>query len=642
MKSSLFNLRDLRTSSRSRVSLCILFTSLICFGMLGFMIYRNVSTNIIEKCKSGAMDIAKIAADEINGDDFEKIRSESDEEYTKILEILSKYEKAESIDYAYTMKRDGKKLIFVVDADPSAKSRAPYGEEYEMLSSMYPAFSGEVCCDRYVTSDKWGSYFSAYAPVMTSDGNIAGIVGVDTQITGINHQLGILKLQIILQITVFFALCFLIISNFWTMFSRRDMLTGILNYDSLVESGNKLRKRGTLSDYTAVQLNIRNFKYLNSKIGTGNGDILLQRYASLIASAVYPYGLYARTGSDNFIMLIKNGREEDIIEKLSESRIDMSEYGIDEKIQISVRCGIYRINENDSIQDAINYTSVALKNARVSGNNYIVRFEKSMLESIVNSSSIIADFRRALAEGEFHVFYQPKVNISTNDLCGAEALVRWIKDGRIIPPSDFIPVLENEGLITRIDFFVFETVCRNIRDWIKKGIKPVPISSNFSKLHLADPDFADRILEITEKYKISHELIEIELTESSGYSDYDALTKLVSRMNREHIRTSIDDFGTGYSSLSMLKDINVDVVKIDKSFLDKTGSRDVHQEKMLENVIRMINDLDRTVICEGIETSVQLDFLKHADCSVAQGYFYDKPLRHAEFELRLKNPHYEK
>ena len=266
---------------------------------------------------------------------------------------------------------------------------------------------------------------------------------------------------------------------------------------------------------------------------------------------------------------------------------------------------------------------------------------ESMLDDMVHNSSIIDEFHESIEKNEFKVYYQPKVNTETNDLCGAEALVRWIKDDRVIPPAEFIPVLENEGVVTEIDFYVFETVCRDIADWRQKGITPVTISSNFSKLHLANPDFADSILSIVKKYEIPHNLIEIELTESSGYSNYDALTHFVERMNIENINTSIDDFGTGYSSLSMLKDINVDVVKIDKSFLGKDDPIDTVREKMLGNVIRMIRDLDRTVICEGIETENQLNFLKKADCGVVQGYFFDKPLPHDEFELRLKHPHYD-
>ncbi|MBR3023355.1 MAG: EAL domain-containing protein [Oscillospiraceae bacterium] len=635
--------KDKRTYLTSKSTVIILIAAALCFSVLGFFIYKTISSGILDKRKASAMDLIAVVSDELNreyGDKFEKITSAGDPEYDELLGVLSKYEKSSSVDYIYTMKMQGDELVFVVDADPSEENRALYGEKYPMTEDIEPAFRGEICCDKKTSSDKWGSYISAYAPVMNSQGKVVGIVGVDTKTDKIYREFGILRIQIILLVAAFFGICAAFLFTFWSSFAKKDLLTGIMNYDSLVEKGESLRRKGVLSDYSVIQLNIRNFKFINSKIGTSLGDILLIQYAGIISGHLEPGEYCARTGSDNFILLVKKGHEDDLIEKLSETWINLKAYGVSDLIQISIRSGIYEIDKNDSVQDSINYTSVALKNARLSNNNFIIRFEKSMLDSMVENNRIITDFRRAMSEGEFQVYYQPKVNISTNELCGAEALIRWVKDGNVISPAEFVPVLENEGLITEIDFFVFETVCQNICEWEIKGIKPVTISSNFSKINLANPNFADSVLAIMKKYSVDPDLLEVELTESSGYTDYEALIIFVEKMNHAKIRTSIDDFGTGYSSLSMLKDINVDVVKIDKSFLAKTNSDDIHQEKMLENVIQMINDLDRTVICEGIENTVQLDFLKKASCSVVQGFLFDRPLTHDEFELRLRSPHY--
>lgn len=631
--------RDKRSYLRSSAFIHILLISLVSFTILGCIIYRTISENVIEQCKSNAMDIAKVASAEIDGDTFDSISSNDDEEYAELFSLLLKYTDADAVKYIYTMKMEGDRLIFVVDAD-TEEDRASYGEEYELLSSMKPALNGQICCDDEPTSDQWGSYISAYAPVFKSDGTTVGFVGVDTEMSSIQHELNVLKMHIIFLIAIFMSVCMLILFNMLSSMSRRDMLTGVMNYDSLVEKGNVLSKKGQLSGYTVIQLNIRNFKYINSRIGTSLGDVLLVQYAGIISGYLDSGEHCARTGSDNFILLVKKGHDDDLIEKLSETWINLNSYGVEETLQIPVRCGVYEITEKDSMQDAVNYTSVALNYSRTSNKNFITKFEPEMLESMVTSSKIVADFRRALEAKEFQVYYQPKVDVASSSLCGAEALVRWVKDGEVIPPAKFISVLENEGLITELDFFVFETVCRNICAWEDKGIKPVTISSNFSKLHLANPNFADSVLTIISKYSISPDFLEIELTESSGYSNYDALTVFVEKMNKAKIHTSIDDFGTGYSSLSMLKDINVDVVKIDKSFLAETDTDDAHREKMLENVIRMINDLDRTVVCEGIETENQLEFLRRASCSVVQGYFFDKPLPHDEFEKRLINPHY--
>jgi diguanylate cyclase (GGDEF)-like protein len=610
---------------------------------MGLFIYNTIRASILDRYKENAKDVATVVMEEFYGevgDKFERISSGNDPEYQEIFDLLSKYQKSRSVDFIYTMKSLGDELIFVVDADPSPDTRAPYGEAYPITENIRPSLHGEICCDKDFATDKWGTYISGYAPIYNSKGIQVGIIGVDKKAAGITRELNVLKLQICLLIASFFTVGVIFLYILWSSFSKKDLLTGIMNYDSLVDKGESIKKKGALSSYSLIQLNIRNFKAINSKIGTTLGDVLLIQYAGIISSNLESSEYCARTGSDNFILLIKKGHEDDLIETLSETWINLSSYGITELIQISIRCGIYEIDRDDSMQDSINYTSIALKHARLSNKNFIIKFEKSMLESMVESNRIITDFQRALDEGEFQVFYQPKVNISTNELCGAEALIRWIKDGNIIPPGEFVPILEAEGLIPKIDFFVFETVCQNICEWEIKDLKPVPVSSNFSKLNLANPNFADSILSIMKKYDIDPSLLEIELTESSGYSDYEALIVFVEKMNRAKIHTSIDDFGTGYSSLSLLKDINVDVVKIDKSFLAKTSSDDEQQEKMLGNVIQMISDLGRTVICEGIENEEQLEFLKSASCKVVQGFLFDKPLSHDEFEMRLRSPHY--
>ena len=226
-------------------------------------------------------------------------------------------------------------------------------------------------------------------------------------------------------------------------------------------------------------------------------------------------------------------------------------------------------------------------------------------------------------------------------MCGAEALVRWHQGDTLIPPYKFIPLLEEEGSITELDFYIFDNMCQDIKEWLDSGITPVRVSSNFSKLHLLNADFADRVLNVVNKYQISHEYIEVELTESSGYENFEALTSFVNKMKENGICVSIDDFGTGYSSLSLLKELNVNVIKLDKTFIDEIGNGDDVNEKLVKNVIHMIKDLGRDIICEGVETKDQAEFLISQGCFMAQGYLYDKPLPGAEFEQRLKKPKYE-
>ena len=221
---------------------------------------------------------------------------------------------------------------------------------------------------------------------------------------------------------------------------------------------------------------------------------------------------------------------------------------------------------------------------------------------------------------------------------GAEALVRWIDDGRVVPPIEFVPLFERNGFICNIDFYVLNNVCRSIRNWLDRGIDMVPISVNFSKVHFSNIRFAEQIVEVIKKYRVPTKYIEIEFTETVDYQDKERLVKAVEFLKSYGIATSMDDFGTGFSSLSLLKTLPVDVLKIDKSLLD---SKTAQERVIISNVVRMVQEMNIQVITEGVETEEQAGFLKGIHCENAQGYLFDKPLPIDEFESRLKKGLYE-
>ena len=259
-----------------------------------------------------------------------------------------------------------------------------------------------------------------------------------------------------------------------------------------------------------------------------------------------------------------------------------------------------------------------------------------MMERMLKDKEISAIFPMAIKKEQFEVYYQPKVNILDQTICGCEALVRWNRNGRLISPMEFIPVLEKEGTICALDFYVLERVCIAIKSWIQRGIKPVRVSTNFSKIHLKNPMLADKIFEVIEKYDIDPQYIEIELTEMSGYDNYDNLAMFIKNMRERGVHTSIDDFGTGYSSLNLLTDLDVDTVKLDKSYSIRLDNNEAKTKILIRNIVNMVHDLGFKVIAEGVETPEQADFLREIGCSTVQGYLYDKPLPLAEFEERLK------
>lgn len=632
-----------RLKLESKYILGIFTIGIICFIALGYVIYNRVSLMLINQCKTDAMGLAEVAARQIDGDSFDQISSSDDDAFYEAYRVLDHYSNNNLITYIYAMKPEGDHLIFVVDTDKD--DPAECGEYYELIDDMKPALNGEVCCDNELSSDEWGTYFSAYAPIYNKSGEVTGFVGCDIILGDIEVMLEHLRLIIITFLSLFaIALVFSYIRVSEELMMR-DSVTEISSIDKLFKFSEKLKKSDKLKNYAGVYINIKNFRYINQQIGIELGDVVLREYASFASKKLHKHELLVSMSGDAFFALILKDRVNEYLKQISPKdmkyalpKASTDTNNEDVNIIINIRAGIYPI-ENDSIREAMHKCSLALGETKKS-NNDIVSFTSSMLEDMIAEKDILLSYSDAIKNEEFVVFYQPKVSSSTNELEGAEALCRWIRNGEIVPPNIFIPVLEENDKITELDFYIFEHVCRDIRSWIDRGITPVRISSNFSKNHLQNPEFAKKITDIVKKYNVPVEYLETELTESSGYSDNEALKKFLGDMQSENIFTSMDDFGTGYSSLSLLKELDFNVVKIDRAFFKDMNDGNKKNLKMIENVIRMIQDLDRIVVCEGIETVEQVDFLKAIGNPIIQGYLFDKPLPQAMFEKRLINPKY--
>jgi len=417
-----------------------------------------------------------------------------------------------------------------------------------------------------------------------------------------------------------------------------DPLTGVPNNNALMRFGNLRQYSGQLDGYAAVFINIKNFRYVNMTFGNRQGDILLRMFAQKMHRFMESDEIFARLGGDNFSMLIKKERLDLFTGFMDDMKFNVGEGTGTKQFEIKVRMGIYEACKGDTMADLMNKSSIAINESREGGSKDAERFSNDMFEKVMHKRKVSAIFPQALADCEFVVYYQPKVMLSDNRLCGCEALCRWFRDGKIVPPMEFIPVLEREGSICQLDFYVFEQVCKDIKRWLEMGFDPVRVSVNFSKQHLHSGTPADRIIEIMDSYGIESRLIEIELTEMTGAEDFTSLNNFVARMKERGISTSIDDFGTGYSSLNLLKDLDVDVIKLDKSFffnIDCGEECHAADRKVVKNIVNMVNELDMQVVSEGIETEAQVDFLKEVNCNVAQGFLYDKPLPREVFEQRM-------
>ena len=239
---------------------------------------------------------------------------------------------------------------------------------------------------------------------------------------------------------------------------------------------------------------------------------------------------------------------------------------------------------------------------------------------------IINSIKKALENGELQAYYQPQYDSITNRLKSAEALVRWIKkDGTIVCPAEFIPLLEKTNNITFVDWYMFEEVCKLLKQQIDSNSKPVPVSVNFSRIHVRDTGFVAKLCEIADKYDISHNMLEIEITESAMVNESDKIMSWISDIRNAGFSVAIDDFGSGLSSLSFAKDMPADVLKIDKSLL--SGNCQSEKERIvLESIFYFANRLNLTTVAEGVETRQQLEFLRSCDCKKIQGFIFAKPM----------------
>lgn len=420
--------------------------------------------------------------------------------------------------------------------------------------------------------------------------------------------------------------------------SQTDTMTGAPNTAQLVHHSIELKAKNKLQNFSGLFLNLKNYKYINQSKSPAIGDMGITSFTRSVMAMCHDDEMIARLGGDNFFVLVKKENRDIFVKALSSMNVSVTvPHGPTIPLTIQSRIGVYDIQPQDSMNEIMHCSSVALNESRLHPGNDIVYFTKKMLEDAYHEKEISSLFREALRRKEFIIFYQPKVSVKDQKLCGCEALVRWNRNGQIIPPNEFLPILEKETSICQLDFYVFRKVCEDLRSWIDAGFNPVRVSSNFSRHHLGNPNLTEDILAIMKEYQIESKYIEIELTETSNFEDKVAMQKFVNGLRQHGITVSIDDFGTGYSTFAAIKDLNVNVIKLDKSLLDHIGDEKYHDEVVIKNMVNMINELHLEVVAEGVENSKQLDFLQNAKCSIIQGFIFDKPLTKEDFEKRLSN-----
>ncbi|MBR0131615.1 MAG: EAL domain-containing protein [Lachnospiraceae bacterium] len=421
-------------------------------------------------------------------------------------------------------------------------------------------------------------------------------------------------------------------------------LDGYNNFRAFARYIDIANAENQLGGKAAFHIDLHNFTVVNQEVGRDNGDIVLKNYYKRIQEAIYGMGVVARLGGDKFIGVYDRVFEEEIYKIFSGIPIPYDSEG-KKRVNVSAAAGIYilpipfMMKGYGDIMDKIMMAGNIAKQQAESG---IVVYDDTMKERINHLKKVQADFKIGLKNEEFAVFYQPKVDIINGVLIGAEALCRWIQDDKIIPPMSFIPILEMNTDICDLDFYMLEHVCQHLKKWIDEGREAIRVSVNFSRKHLVDVDLVDHIIEVIDKYKVPHEYIEIELTETTTDVLFSDLRRVVRGLQEQGIWTAVDDFGVGYSSLNLICEIPWNVLKVDKSIVpvDEAGS-DSTSHKMFAHVISLAHDIGLKCVIEGVETGKQMEILKKNNCRIVQGYYFDKPLPLEEFETRIDRKTYE-
>ena len=413
-------------------------------------------------------------------------------------------------------------------------------------------------------------------------------------------------------------------------YAYEDPLTKGANYARFcIEMNKKRYMRGYL-----VSMDITHFNNINVAAGKAAGDRMIGDIWQILNKELQSDELACHVREDVFTIFLKTENKERLIERLDQISDQISKQA--RKLQVKgihSRYGIYRMKRTEELEDAYSKAQLAREQARSQKEPYYVFYNEMDHERLQQNQQLEGRFEDSLAEGEFEVWYQPKYSVATGEVVGSEALVRWRNtDGSLISPGIFIPLFEQNGMIVKLDEYMFRAVCKQQAQWLAQGKKIYPVSINLSRASLYYVDIVERYRAIIQEYEIAPDFIQLEITESAmeGVAN---IREFLEQFRDMGIRILMDDFGTGYSSLATLNMQCFDTLKLDKSLIDHIG--DKNGEILLYYVINMGQKLGLHITAEGVENSMQLKFLKENNCDDIQGFLFAKPMPSAEFESML-------
>lgn len=415
-----------------------------------------------------------------------------------------------------------------------------------------------------------------------------------------------------------------------------DRVTGLYNREFFYLHAEAVLNAHPGEFYDILCSNIENFKLINAKYGTAIGDKLLQSIAGHILECVGPEGVCGRLGADAFVALRKHipPRSQADIGKL-----DAQAYKDAPVKSFVIQYGLYPVvDRSRSVPEMCDCAQMALATIKHKYGVHYAVYDDSMRQKFMREHHLSDTMERALAEAQFQVYLQPKHEIGSGAIAGAEALVRWVHpELGFISPGEFIPLFERNGFIVKLDRYMWEAVCAILQKWIAQGREPIPISVNASRMDFDDADLPQRIGEMVDAYGVPPELLHFEVTESAYTDNPRKIIAAISTLRDMGFLIEMDDFGSGYSSLNMLSELPIDLLKLDMRFVQNDGGLlPTGKRSILSFIVSLSKWLHLPTIAEGVETKEDVELLRAMGCNYIQGYYFAKPMPVPEFETYME------
>ncbi len=479
-------------------------------------------------------------------------------------------------------------------------------------------------------------YFVNYKNIGINDWYVVNVVPANTmanelnQFTAISLGVCIFINCIIISICVYIDISNQIKNRKLYKAAYVDPIT-LLGNENYFKEHSKIFFKSLKENKYIITIDINKFKIMNNMYGYDFCNKLLSIFGEKIKKGLPKNNITCRMYSDVFAIILEY--DKDIKQVLEKIYNDVSTINVDNTlVNLNISIGVYKIKKLDTdINKMLDKSYIARKQIKGTYDNYYYMFDKSLENSLLEEENIEASMEEALKNKEFKIIYQPKFSTKNEQIVGAESLVRWYKnDDTVIMPSNFIPLFEKNKFILKLDLYIFEQVCKDLASWKQKFNTDIRVSINVSKTHFTDENFIDEYVKITNKYNVDRSNLELEITESATIDEEIDVLKIVNKIKSYGFYISLDDFGTGYSSLAMLQELPIDVIKIDKIFVDKANLNS--NKNMINYIVLIAKHLGTEMVVEGVETKEQADFIKALNCDMIQGYYYSKPIEKEEIE----------